>query len=95
MVYKICSFIAGLGLGSANWFFMYKFFKLIVKMTDDSKILKKDKVKALFLFLIKVSVLFGGCYVLIAVLKLDYIWFIAGVTLSLAGVIFVLYKKSL
>ncbi len=95
MVYKICSFIAGFVFGSANWFFMYKFFNLIVKMSNDSKILKKDKVKALFLFLVKISILFGGCYFLIAVLKLDYIWFIAGVTLSLAGVIFVLYKKSL
>jgi len=72
--------------GFLNWYFMYRLY---------DKVFKLEKFKSIMFLLIKVVFLLGGLYLLIAVLKLSFIWFIAGITLSLAGAIFVLYKKSL
>ena len=68
---------------------------MVLFVSNKSSISKLERFKIIMLFLIKVSFLFGGLYLLIAVLGLNFIWFIAGITLSLAGAIFVLYKKSL
>jgi len=78
--------MSGVVFGFLNWYFMYRLY---------DKVFKLEKFKSIMFLLIKVVFLLGGLYLLIAVLKLSFIWFIAGITLSLAGAIFVLYKKSL
>ena len=74
---------------------MYNLFSMVLVVSNKSKISRVDKIKLTLVFFVKVLLLFGGCYLLIAVLRLDLMWFIIGVTLSLAGAIFVLYKKVL
>ena len=95
LAYNFLSFLSGFVFGSLNWYFMYSLFNMVLVVSNKSKISRTDKIKLTLVFLVKVLLLFGGCYLLIAVLKLGLVWFVIGVTLSLAGAIFVLYKKVL
>jgi len=54
----------------------------------------KDKLKIIFMFLIKMIFILGSIYLIIGVLNMPAIWVVSGIVLSLAGMVFVLYKKS-
>ncbi len=74
---------------------MYRLFSLVVTFSEKSSTSTYEKLKLSGGFFIKLAVLFGGCYLFLVVLKMSALWFIVGISLSLAGTVFVLYKRSL
>ena len=92
--YSLLAFFCGLSIGSFNMFLIYKLYKMVFKLAFEEAPTKRNKRKLVLAFLLKVGFFFTSCYVLIAVLKLHPWWFLGGIILSIAGGVFVMYKKT-
>lgn len=93
--YRLLAFLCGAVLGSFNWYLMYKLYRLVAVLSGMDKTSTYQKSKLVLGFFFKLAVLFGGCYLVLAVFGMSALWFVAGISLSLAGTVFVLYKRSL
>lgn len=93
-VYRIFCVLVGFFIGSVNWFLLFRSFKMTVSLSMKEAASLKDKLKIIFMFLIKMIFILGSIYLIIGVLNMPAIWVVSGIVLSLAGMVFVLYKKS-
>ena len=93
-VYKISYVLIGFIIGVVNWYLLFRSFRMMVLFSMRESLGLKDKLKITLMFLIKMVFIFGSIYLVIGVLNLPAIWVVSGIVLSLAGMVFVLYKKS-
>ncbi len=93
-VYKISYVLIGFIIGVVNWYLLFRSFRMMVLFSMRESLGLKDKLKITLMFLIKMVFIFGSIYLVIGVLNLPAIWLVSGIVLSLAGMVFVLYKKS-
>lgn len=93
-VYRILYVLTGFIIGVINWYLLFRSFGMMVLFSMRESLGLKDKLKIIFMFLIKMIFIFGSIYLVIGVFNLPAMWVVSGIVLSLAGMVFVLYKKS-
>jgi len=85
------SLLCGLALGSLNWWALYRLYKKIFIENASFKGFWRKLFVAL-LFVLKTLMLFAILYLVIVVFKLNVVYFLSGLIISLVGAVFVLYR---
>ena len=85
------SLICGIGLGTLNWWALYKLYERIFLKNASLKGFWR-KFGIAFLFVLKTLALFAVLYLVIVVFKLNVVYFLSGLAVSLVGAVFLLYR---
>lgn len=85
------SLICGIGLGALNWWALYGLYERIFLKNASFKGFWR-KLKVALLFVLKTLALFAVLYLVIVVFKLNVVYFLSGLVISLVGAVFLLYR---
>lgn len=90
------SFVCGLGLGVLNWWALYRLYQHVFLKNASFKGFWR-KLGLALLFILKTLILFAVLYLVIVVFKLNVVYFLSGLVISLVAAIvfaFRIMKRS-
>jgi hypothetical protein len=90
----IAGFVAGFLLGAVNWWALYKLYKMLF-LRKSEKFSSTEKIRLVFLLLLKAFIIFAAFYIAIVFLRVDAIFLILGLTVSLIGMIIIVHRTNI